>query len=136
MGVGVVRYDSEVFVSFAGRAGAAVSGGVAEYFVDVVVDFGDVVGVDGGVDGWWGVGLVVGVWEQLGEFRCDLGFGGEGRGALEDFEGLGELVVFEVFHDVGYVLSGLLMVVVFAWIVCWVVVCCRGIGVGRIGLGR
>ena len=109
-----IRLRSVRIVRLPGRGRGA--GGVAENFVDVVVDFGDVVGVDGGVDGWWGVGLVVGVWEQFGEFRCDLGFGGEGRGALEDFEGLGELVVFEVFHDVGNVLNGLLMVVVFAWV--------------------
>ena len=93
-----------MFVAFSGGARTAVFGGPREGAFNVVC-YGLHVGRveshgrrrgDGGAAGV--------VFDELGEFGLDLCGGSEVRRSVEDFEGLGELVVVEVLHDCSDVL--------------------------------
>ena len=92
-GLGVGRDDAVVFIAFASRARSSVSGCVGEEVVDISRDCFDVGGLDGGVGGggWQGAGGVV--WEKLREFGLNLVFTCECGWSLQDFEGLGKVVV-------------------------------------------
>ena len=118
-GVGVGGDDAVVFVTFAGRTGAAVFRSVSECAPNVSGHFFGHVGGDGGV-GWFGDGwAVVVVFEELWELGLDLWLCRELWWALEDFEGLGKFVVVEALHDGGNVLFLSLVRVVFVLSLSW-----------------
>ena len=110
-----------VFVSFAGRACAAVLGAMLKLVVDGVADVFHVLGRNVG-RGLCREGSVV-VFEKVWEFLSDLVGGGKFSWAFQDTHCCCEFVVFEMLEYLGNVLLGSLLGLLLVWLCLLLVVC-------------